>query len=272
MNMTRHLTLASYNIQDGIYEDLIIQNILQMAQEGVDVFCLQETRQIKEDFIIDRMKKELGNEWQTETLLGNDNPRLELGLTFLWNAKQLELTTLEKILFPKKDFVGVYDQLIRTFFTPMQRGALIAVFKKNGNLLRITNLHLDMKNGPARRLHHVAYIANHLKKNPMKQEIICGDFNTSVTTTFGKRQKKRIEALFGNDFVDAFPDLKWTFDGASIDESTFYRHVHKLFIKAGFRLYRKLDYIFVKHVRLKSTTQNIMPGSDHYPLIITFEV
>lgn len=270
--MKRTLTLTSYNIQDGLYEDQIVQNIIDMVQEGVDIFCLQETRLIKNDFIVDRMKKELGTQWQSESFLGTDNPKLELGLTILWQSKKLHLLKLEKMLFPKNNYVGVYDKLIRSFFTPMQRGALIASFDIGGVTARITNLHLDMKNGGSRRLNHIAYLTTYLKKYPVKHEIVCGDFNTSVTTTLGKRQKKRVEELLGNEFIDAFPNLKWTFDGASIDPNKYYSSVHKLFIKAGFRLYRKLDYIFVRDMLLIQSTQKIMSGSDHHPLIATVEL
>ena len=63
---TKILTLVSYNIQNGVYEESIIKNIHTLIAEGVDVFCLQETRVIKPKFICDRLKNELGSEWQVE--------------------------------------------------------------------------------------------------------------------------------------------------------------------------------------------------------------
>ncbi len=270
--MAVKLKLASYNIQDGIYEDLIIQNVHRMVSEGVDIFCLQETRIIKPNFIIDRLKAELGDEWQGEYFLGVDNPRLEVGLTILWKSVKLNLQELDKFFLPKLNYVGLYDHFITSVFTPAQRGAMIATFDINGTIVRITNLHLDFKNGAARRRSQVEYLVDHLSKNPVLHEIICGDFNTSVKNGTSKNQKNWIGQSLQNEFVDAFPDLKWTFDGASIDPTRFFSGIHKLLLRLGVRFYRKLDYIFLKNINLTNAKMEQLKGSDHYPLVITFEV
>lgn len=272
--MPTEFKLVSYNIQDGIYEDLIIQNIHTLVDDGADIFCLQETRTIKlkPDFIVDRLKAELGNEWQGECFLGIDNPRLEVGLTILWKSTNIHLLGLEKIFLPKSNYVGLYDSLIRYFFIPAQRGAIVATFDINGIKLRIANLHLDFKQGVARRMSQVKYLAAKLGQKSVTHEIICGDFNTSVKNDSARKQKNWVEQILGNEYVEAFPMLKWTFDGASIDPAKFFSSAHKLLLRLGLRFYRRLDYVFVKNLKTTKSKLEKLQGSDHYPLVITFEV
>jgi len=270
--MSAKLKLASYNIQDGLYEDLIVDNIHKMVSDGVDIFCLQETRIIKSDFIVERLKKELGNGWRGEYFLGIDNPRTEIGVTILWKSTKLNLQELEKIFLPKLNYVSLYDYFITSFFKPAQRGAMIATFSINGVLLRITNLHLDFKNGTARRMNQVEYLTYHLNKKPTAHhEIIGGDFNTHIPKVTLK-ERNWIISLLGNEFVDAFPNLEWTFDGASIDPKRVFSGLQKILLSLGIRFYRKLDYIFLKNIKLTDAKMENFKGSDHYPLIITFEV
>lgn len=268
--MPTKLTLVSYNIQDGIHEDLIVNNIHKMVAEGADIFCLQETRIIKSSFIIDRLKAELGNEWQVESFLGMDNPRTEIGLTLLWKSTNLHLQELEKVLLPKLNYVSLYERCIACVLKPVQRGAMIATFIVNGGLVRITNLHLDFKGGTSRRMSQVEYLALHLsKKSAVLHEIIAGDFNTTGGKASSKYQQNQIERLLGEDFTDAFPDLKWTFDGASVDSGRIFSGLHTLLVRFGARLYRRLDYVFLKNVDVIEAKMEKLKGSDHYPLIIT---
>lgn len=271
--MSRKITLVSYNIQDGIHEDLIVENIHKMVRNGVDIFCLQETRVIKPNFIVDRLKTELGDEWQGESFLGVANPRTEIGLTILWKSTKLNLQELEKVLLPKLNYVSLYERCITYILKPTQRGAIIATFNINGVMLRITNLHLDFKGGISRRMSQVEYLALHLSKKPtVPHEIIAGDFNTTGSKASSKKQQNQIEQLFRNDFTDAFPDLGWTFDGVSVDPERIFSSLQNLFVRLGVRLYRRLDYVFLKNIAVAEAKMEKLKGSDHYPLVITFEV
>ncbi len=85
--------------------------------------------------------------------------------------------------------------------------------------------------------------------------------------------KNTIKKILGNDFIEAFPDIKWTSDGASIDPAIGFSNFQKLLVRFGVRFYQRLDYLFVKGIKLKEAKmEKMMKGSDHYPLVITFEV
>lgn len=267
------LKLASYNIQNGVYEESIVKNIHTLVAEDVDVFCLQETRVIKQDFICERLKNELGSEWQVEYFLGDKNPRIDVGLTMIWKTAKLKLQNLEKILLPKLESLNFYERYITSVPRPPQRGAMIASFDVNGGELRITNLHLDWQGGVSQRMNQVEYLASHLRKNSnLINEIIAGDFNTIGGEKSSISQRYRIKKILKNNFIEALPDLKWTFDGASIDPARGFSNFQKLLVRFGIRFYQRLDYLFVKGIKLKEAKMEKMEGSDHYPLVIIFEV
>src|SRR3989344_3107586 len=271
--MAIKLKLASYNIQNGVYEESIVKNIHTLVAEGVDVFCLQETRAIKQNFICDRLKNELGGEWQVEYFLGDTNPRIDVGLTMIWKTSKLKLKNLEKILLPKLQSLNFYERYVTSVPKPPQRGAMIASFDVNGSELRITNLHLDWQGGVSQRMNQVEYLTSHLRKKlNVINEVIAGDFNTIGREASSISQRDKIKQIFKNNFIEAFPDLKWTSDGASIDPARCFSNFQKLLVNFGMRFYQRLDYLFVKGIKLKEAKMEKMEGSDHYPLVITFEV
>lgn len=269
--MSEKLRLVSYNIQNGVHQDAVTRNFRKMADEKIDIFCLQEARATEQDFIGDRLQTQLGNEWQGEHFLGTDNPRIDLGLSIFWKSARLQLKELEKVHLPKVEKLGFFERQATSTPKPPQRGAVIATFDVNNTPLRITNLHLDWQGGVSQRMAQLRHLATHLKQKPdVTHEIICGDFNTLGSKASAKKQQNEMQRIIGEDFTEVFPDLKWTSDGASIDPQRGLSNIQGMLVNLGIRFYQRLDYVFVRGVTVVDAKMQRIDGSDHYPLVVTF--
>src|SRR6185436_1079588 len=98
--MARSLNIVTYNIQHGSKADEIVRNILALAYQKADVFCLQEVRQRpNKKFIVDELLKRLGPQWQAEFLISPN--QFDLGLCNIWNTEKLKAQNFERVLLPK---------------------------------------------------------------------------------------------------------------------------------------------------------------------------
>lgn len=271
--MPEKLKLVSYNIQNGVHQDAVTRNFRKMADEGVDIFCLQEARTTEQDFIGDRLQTQLGNDWQGEHFLGTDNPRIDLGLSLFWKSAKLQLKELEKVNLPKVEKLGFFERQATSTPKPPQRGAIVATFDINNIPLRITNLHLDWQGGASQRRAQLRFLAAHLKLKPdVAYEIICGDFNTLGRPASAKKQQNEMQRILGEEFTEVFPNLKWTSDGASIDPQKGLSNVQGLLVNLGIRFHQRLDYVFLRGVIVVDANMERVDGSDHYPLVVTFGI
>lgn len=271
--MPETLRLVSYNIQNGVHVDNIVRNIGQMQKNGVEIFCTQEARAIQPYFVGDRLEQELGDKWHAEYYLGKDNPRIDLGLGILWNSTKVQLQELERVSLPKLKKLSLIERKVTSVPKPPQRGAIVANFKLNNEPLRITNLHLDWQGGVSHRMTQLEYLISRIKQKPtVSREIICGDFNTTGGQNSAKEQRERIRTILGTNFTEVFPDLEWTSDGVSIDPKRGFSSIQRFLVGLGIRFHQRLDYVFVKGVYVTEAKMERVKGSDHFPLVVTFNL
>jgi len=266
------LIVATYNILFGNNTKQIIENIKKMADEGVNLFCLQEViNKPNEVFIIDQMLKSLGKNWQAEYHVGTENSKLSIGTAIIWDADKLKLKQTEKILLPKIKKFDINENLFYKIIGhapfPLQRRAIVCYLSIDQTLVRVTCLHADNVGGPKHRLKQIRYVTSCMQKlRPVDHEIICGDFNTFDLLKTGY-EKRLLHKIFGEKFIDASEGLGWTSDIQRLDFRTSMK-IFSWFIKT-FRVHirRKLDYIWVKNFEVVSCRKWDLPGSDHLPLI-----
>ncbi|MDE2399538.1 MAG: hypothetical protein KGL67_00795 [Patescibacteria group bacterium] len=244
-----NLKIATYNIKHGLKLAKIIENMQELSASGVMVFCLQEMRESnkKEPSVLGACLKALGEGWEHETFL--EPHSINFGLCFIWRADVLKVKKLEKLVLPKipKFNIRVIAKKIKKI---IDRGALIGTFEMNGKLIRISNIHLDCHGQFAQRERQLKALVDYLKSNSsIDKEIICGDFNTIGMEALSKKQEKKILDILGPNFINAHPRSTPTF-----------------------HLLQRLDYIFVKNIKVKKAEVLKLKGSDHRPIIASLEI
>jgi endonuclease/exonuclease/phosphatase family metal-dependent hydrolase len=271
--MTR-IKIASYNIQLSKNVRQITENIVHMAKDGVAVFCLQEILEYKnQQFIGDHLRKALGPSWEIEYYKGEIGLPDGLQTGILWNSKVL---TCKKVLkFPvfKIDKFAphewLYSVLTGSFRKPILRKVVsVVLIFKNINI-RITSLHTDHVGGPKHRAKQLAYIFDKInKEQKLKFEIVCGDFNTFDFLNTGQ-ERKAISKILGADFIDASEAIAWTADLYNMDMPKAPGITKWLIKSTHLHIRRKLDYIWVKNLKIIECRRLDLSGSDHYPIIAT---
>ena len=151
--MSDSFKIATYNIQHGTNSEQITENIVQLAQDGVSLFCLQEVRHHpNKTFIVDALLNKLGSGWRAEYLVSSKT--FDLGLCTLWDSRKISATGFEQIFLPKLSKVRLYEKLYlklhrkiekvdNKMIVPETKAALIGEFMFKGKLIRVTNTHLD---------------------------------------------------------------------------------------------------------------------------------
>jgi len=274
--LPNQLTVATYNIQFGINSEQIITSIVTLVTNGAQIICLQELINTpQERFIVDRILNRLGKNWQAAYHVGTEQSRLSIGTGILWNTQVVKLNHTEKILLPKlKRFdlhEHVYYRLIGVPSEVLQRKATTCYFTVKGKELRVTSVHLDNVGGPIHRVKQFEYLMSELNKyKTTDREIICGDFNTFDLLRIGY-EKKMLRKVLRHAFTDASEHIKWTSDIYNIDFTTSKPFFPWLIKTANIHIRRKLDYIWVKQMKVVSCDKLNIPGSDHFPLIATLQ-
>lgn len=277
MTDTNHLRIATYNIQFGLNTEKIVTNIVKLAKDGATIICLQEIIiNLPQELIVDVILKRLGKQWRATYHVGKENSRLSIGTCILWNTKQVTFTHDEKILLPKiKEFdphEKLYYKLIGVPAVPVQRRATICYFKINKKLLRVTSLHIDNVGGPIHRIKQLTYLLSKVRSmQPVEHEIICGDFNTFDLLRTGY-ERKLLQKKFGRGFIDASKNVGWTSDIYNIDFKTSIKFFPWLIKTCNIHIRSRLDYIWVKNMKVIACKKIILSGSDHYPIIADLEI
>ncbi len=277
MTNNKHLTVATYNIQFGINSEKIINNIKKLAEEGVNIFCLQEIINIhNEVFIIEKILKRLGNKWKASYHVGEEISKLSIGTAILWNSEILTLKNEEKLLLPKIKKFDFHEKLFYKVVgeeaITLQRKALSCYFTIDQQTnLRVTSIHIDNIGGPLHRMKQITYLIT--KLNGMKtpqSEIICGDFNTFDLLKTGY-EKKLLQKKIGKNFVDASKKIDWTSDIYMADYLN--SKLVPWFVKTfNVHIRRRLDYIWVRNVKVIFCKKRELHGSDHFPIVAELEL
>lgn len=257
--MQSNLNIVTYNIQHGKNTQDIIANILSLAHKNINIFCLQEVREYpSKPFIVDTLLKDLGPSWQAECLVKGHT--FDLGLCTLWDSSKIRSKSFEKLLLPKLPKLRFYEKafskvrvrmekVTESKIEPTQRAALIGEFELSGQLLRITNLHLDWQGGFKQKSLQLKTLKDYLKpKLAVDYEIFCGDFNTLGFYRFSGKRLQKIRELLGPEFINVFRNRR----------------------TAVFP--QMLDHIFVKNLSLANTEILKLKGSDHFPLLAEIKI
>ena len=240
--------IATYNIHHGLKLSKVIDNIERLSKDGVVIFCLQEIREFTGEVnAVANILRSLGRGWDYETFIEPDS--YNFGLCVIWKKDNIKLKKIEKIVLPRIPSSNI-RVMVKKIKKPLDRGVLILDFKINKELVRISNVHLDCHGQFIHRERQLRSLVKHLKdlKLPAK-EIICGDFNTIGAEAISKKQEKKILDILGKNFVNAHPKGTPTF-----------------------RLLQRLDYIFVKNIKVNGAKVLRLKGSDHFPLIANLEL
>jgi len=277
MDTFSNFTIATYNIQFGINTQKIVQNIKKMAEDGAQIFCLEEIINTPDkEFILDIILKKLGHNWKTIYHVGEEASRLSIGTAILWDTTILELTHEEKILLPKLKKFDLHEKLYYRIVgipgIPLQRRVTVGNFIYKHIPIRITCVHIDNVGGPRHRIKQITYLLAKLnKKGKAQHEIISGDFNTFDLLKTGY-EKKLLQKKFGKDFIDASAYVGWTSDIYNIDFQTSIKFF-PWFIKAfNIHIRRRLDYIWVKNLKIITCKKITVPGSDHFPIFAKIKI
>jgi len=266
------LRIATYNIQFGINTEEIVNSIEKLALDGVNIICIQEIiNNLPQEFLVSTVLKRLGKNWQASYHVGTENSQQSIGTAIFWDTRLIKLTDEGKILLPK---IKKFDLHERFFYwvigavpLPKQRRTTVCYFIINNRTLRVTNLHIDNVGGPMQRMRQITYLLSELNKLTIPDyEVICGDFNTFDLLRTGY-ERRLLQRKFGKAFIDASKNIGWTSDIYNID----FRKSIKLFqwiIKTfNIHIRSRLDYIWVRNLKVLDCKKVMLPGSDHYPIV-----
>lgn len=277
MTQIKHLRVVTYNIQFGINTQRIIENIKKLAEDDTNIICIQEIiNNLPQELIVKAILKQLGSNWHASYHIGTENSRQSIGTAIFWDNNILKLKQEEKILLPKIKKFALHEKLYYWVIgepgISKQRRATACYFLVNNSILRITNLHIDNIGGPMHRMKQITYLLSHLNKlKTPNHEIICGDFNTFDLLKTGY-ERKLLQKKFGKDFIDASKNVGWTSDIYNIDFKKSIRLFPWMIKTFNIHIRSRLDYIWVKNLKVLDCRKIILPGSDHYPIIADLEL
>lgn len=258
------LTCATYNILHGRYKDMILSNIRTLMQEGVDVFCLQETPQEFEKELLRFLRRESLMHWRTSFVHKGHGGHIAL----LWNANKLSLVRSDAVLLPSLGKPSGL-QRIRGSKRVMQRVALVGNFLFEGRLVAIVCVHLSWEGGFLHRFRQVQLVRKAVDLHGADCVVVGGDFNTIGPRTIARIQRKRFEKIFGPGYKHVHPHVKWSFDTSFGDPLDSW-DVAGRFRKVGIKWRTRLDYMFSYNLRVLEADMYDLPGSDHRPLVARF--
>ncbi len=277
--MNHIFSVATYNIELSKRPEKLVNNIKTIADRGATAICLQELLK-RDKFIIDMIVSKLGNNWEYEYFIGEEQDYFAHGCAILWNNSVLNITNTYRILLPKMNKLIATDMLLERIAgfkgLPMQRRCISSTFSFNNKEIRITSLHLDSMGGSKQRIKQLSYLLEYLKNSiDVDYEIIAGDFNS-----FEFHEYKRLQDIFSKyGFSDSTKSIDYSIDVNNIDfsdngnNSKMYKLAADIIKKAvmlmNIHYRKKLDYIWIKGLFPINSERSNLLGSDHYPLIST---
>lgn len=253
------LKFATYNILHAYHRSKIIDNIKILLDKGVDILCIQEAELPIENI--------LPPNWQVEYFFTEGRG---CHLAIAWNKTKLSLIDTKKILLPALRKPDLMQKFTGYKKEKIQRGTLIADFSFDGKVVKVINAHLGWEGGTTNRLKQLRYVLSQLGNRNADYGILAGDFNTFIPSIFRKTQEKKIENVLGNSWTDVFPGLKWSCDISYTDPQDGFEFFSKICKILRIKLRSRLDYVFAHKLKPASSEMIDLPGSDHRPLVATF--
>lgn len=254
------LKFATYNVLHAYHRDKIVANIKLLIEKGTDILCVQEAELPIENI--------LSSDWQVEYFFTTERG---CRLAIAWNKSKLNLIDTKKIVLPALTKPDLMQKLTGYKTEKIQRGAFIANFSFNGKVIKIINAHLAWEGGTPNRVNQLQYLLTQLKDNDSDYEILAGDFNTFVPALFRRTQESTLEKVLGTSWTNVLPNLAWSCDNSYFDPQDGLEKLIKISKLFGIKFRSRLDYIFARNFKIISSEMLDLPGSDHRPLIATFE-
>jgi endonuclease/exonuclease/phosphatase family metal-dependent hydrolase len=254
------LAFATYNILHGYHTEQILDNIKMFINKGAKIICIQEAEI--------PIEKILPLNWQIEYY------KVDVGcmLATIWDKSVVSLEKKETILFPPLSKPSISQKFTNYKNVIIPRGALITNFRINGKILRVTNVHSAWEGGDKQRERELRYLTENLsKKEKADYEIVAGDFNTYRPSFLNKAQVEKVTEIF-SQYNDVFPEGGYTCDTSTFDpkDGLPFAGIFSFFF-SRLKLRSRLDYIFTSNLKTISKEILYIPGSDHKPLVATFE-
>ncbi len=267
------LNVATYNLEVSRQPERLIKNIYEMAKEGVDIFCLQEVAPGEgEQFIITKVLKRLGKDWQAEWSLSDTTQPMAFGNAIIWNEKVLKRIGSEIVLLPERreprSHEKIFSRMIGFTGKLIIRRGLVIDFMLNKQKIRVCSVHADLLGGASHRKRQVRFLLDHLKTLSMVEcTVIAGDFNT-VNIIFKDRERKDLQDIFANyDFFDVTNKIDWSHDIYQANMGRDGLLAKKIIENFNLHFRQKLDYIWVQNLESEGAARVETIGSDHFPLI-----
>lgn len=266
-----NLVIATYNLQFSLHPDEIEENVVKLVKSGVMILCFQEVVTYPGgSFIIDKIIKRLGGQWQVVCNLGSEKSIRGLGNCIIWNSKALHLQSCEKMILPFSNVLKPHEKLFSKLAggisVPLERRIVSACFVFEETSIRVTNVHLDHNGGTKNRIRQLNFLVKALNLNPHSHEIICGDFNNLDPLNNGK-ERTQYRQILGSSFTEATGQIDWTADLYNLDTSAGFKLLQQIVKLARLHVRKKLDYIWVKNISVSSCKTFQLVGSDHLPVV-----
>ena len=277
-NALRILKVATYNLEVSRRPEILTKNIYEMVREGVDIFCLQEVAPGEgEEFIINKILRRLGKDWQAEWSLSDTTQPIAFGNAIIWNEKILKRIGSEIVLLPERReprrHEKIFSRMIGFTGKLIIRRGLVIDFVLNKQKIRICSVHADLLGGASHRKRQVRFLLNHLKTLPMVQHtVIAGDFNT-VNIIFKDRERRELQQMFATyEFSDVTDRIDWSHDIYQANMGRDGLLAKKVIENFNLHFRQKLDYIWAQNLEVEGASRVETIGSDHLPLIALFKL
>ncbi len=271
--MSKELKVATYNVLHSYNIQKIASNLQKLASEGVNIFALQEV--VKEEgsaFIGDELIKALGKNWKIELALCDVKTGLRWGTAIVYNSEKLKLISKKAIPMEKMKHLTLYQFLLSTLImggkgVVYPRIFISAKFEYNNKTFLFSSVHPEFFANTSYRIGQLEhFFAERLKARDADYEIICGDFN-NIDIFNHKKEYSLIQNVLGQEFIDATRNIPWSVDIFNVSEKYATPFFLKLKSFFPFHLHQKIDYIWVKNLKVVSSKAELLAGSDHMPVV-----
>ena len=214
------IRILSYNIQRAIHLDGLLRLFDEIpAFREADVIAIQEASFIEGGGnVLAALAGVLSSNhrWTYKTVMSY--PNKEYGNGFLFR-NDFEITNSYAVPLPQVTSLSWYEKQKTEGGSPDTKSAFVQYFLINGQVTRITNVHLDYCGGVAHRRAQLQHLLKEMTVRTtddhpaVTMDIICGDFNTvghyrlPVTQ---RNTRKVLDNVLSRNYVEVTSDLQYT--------------------------------------------------------------
>ena len=271
--------IATYNLEVTRRPEKLISNIVEMAKNGVDIFCLQEVIPSgqDDDFILHKLLKKLGDGWEAEWSLEDAAKPFAFGNAIVWNKLRFKKISINILLLPQRRHPlwheKIFSRMVGFSGKSVSRRGLVIDFIFYRQKIRVCSVHADVLGGASHRREQVRVLLENLSHLPIvEQTIIAGDFNT-INIVAKDKERRRLQQIFAEyGFMDSTNDIAWSHDIYQANLAKDNLLLGKFIKGLNLHFRQKLDYIWAKNLHALHAHSVKATGSDHLPLVAQFEL